>query len=108
MKLRQGVMTFYYFYESDEREKRELFVNLVILHTSEINNIEPGVLKVVNIKCSPDSVCPHPECTHIHLCQCGSFSPLLSFPLSKLALCEYKFGKSKSRTLSLLPLDKFL
>lgn len=81
MKIRQAVMAFYYLYESDEREKGELFVNLVILHTSEINNIKPGVLKVVNTKCSPDSVCPHPERTHIHLCQSGSFSPLLFLSL---------------------------
>lgn len=111
MKLRQAVIAFYYFHESDEKEKRNFFVNPIIFHTSETNYIKPGVLNAVNTKC-PDSICSHPEQTQIHLFQCSSFSPLLSspllFPLFKLVLCEYRFRKSKSKTLSLLSLDEWV
>ena len=57
-KLRQAVIAFYYFHESDEREKMVHFVNPVIPHTSETNNIKPVVLKSVTINCALDSV-PH-------------------------------------------------
>ena len=55
------------------REGRELFVNPVILDTSETNKPKPGVLKAVTTN-GPPTALPHPEHTQIHLRHHGSFS----------------------------------
>lgn len=65
----------------------------------------------MNTKCSPDSA--PTQSVHTSICfsvdlSLPSFLPLSFSPLSKLALWEYRFRKSKGRTLSLLSPDEWV